>query len=202
MEAHPERLIELGAVLVGLSLLARIAGALRVPAIPLYLLAGLAFGRGGIVPLVTTTEFIGLGAEIGLILLLLTLGLEYSARELVSTMRHHAPDGLLDLALNFTPGFVAGLLLGWGAIGAGVLGGITYVSSSGIAAKLLHDFKWTARPGARVVVSLLIFEDLAMALYLPGSAIPTKRCSSRSSDSRSSAPVSQRWCRSRPPWVR
>jgi monovalent cation:H+ antiporter-2, CPA2 family len=167
MEAHPERLIELGAVLVGLSLLARLAGALRVPAIPLYLLAGLAFGRGGIVPLVTTTEFIELGAEIGLILLLLTLGLEYSARELVSTMRHHLPDGLLDLALNFTPGFAAGWLLGWGPIGAGVLGGITYVSSSGIAAKLLHDFKWTARPGARVVVSLLIFEDLVMAVYLP-----------------------------------
>ncbi len=148
-------------------MLARLAGALRVPAIPLYLLAGLAFGRGGILPLVTTTDFIELGAEVGLILLLLSLGLEYSARELVSTMRHHAPDGLLDLAFNFTPGFIAGWVLGWGPIGAAVLGGITYVSSSGIAAKLLHDFKWTTKPGARVVVSLLIFEDLAMAIYLP-----------------------------------
>jgi monovalent cation:H+ antiporter-2, CPA2 family len=167
MEATPYRLIELGGVLVGLALVARLAGALRVPAIPLYLLAGLAFGRGGIVPLVTTTEFIELGAEVGLILLLLTLGLEYSARELVTTMRHHAPDGLIDLALNFPPGFVAGLLLGWGPLASAALGGITYVSSSGIAAKLLHDFRWTTRPGARVVVSLLIFEDLVMAIYLP-----------------------------------
>ena len=83
MEAGHLRLIELGGVLIGLAILARVAGRLRVPAIPLYLLAGLAFGRGGLVPLVTTREFIQIGAEIGLILLLLSLGLEYSARELV-----------------------------------------------------------------------------------------------------------------------
>jgi monovalent cation:H+ antiporter-2, CPA2 family len=160
-------LVELGAVLVGVAVLARIAGRLRVPAIPLYLLAGLAFGRGGIVPLVTTGEFIEIGAEIGLILLLLSLGLEYSARELVTTLRAQAPAGLLDVALNFTPGFAVGLVLGWSPIAAAVLGGITYVSSSGIAAKLLHDFGLARKPEGRVVTSLLILEDLAMAIYLP-----------------------------------
>lgn len=44
---------------------------------------------------------------------------------------------------------------------------MTYVSSSGIAAKLLHDFGWTRKPEGRIVVSLLILEDLAMAIYLP-----------------------------------
>jgi monovalent cation:H+ antiporter-2, CPA2 family len=166
METHSV-LIELGAVLIGLALLARLAGLLRISAIPFYLLAGLAFGRGGILPLVTTTEFIEIGAEIGLILLLFSLGLEYSARELVTTLRRQAPAGVMDAALNFVPGVVAGLVLGWGPIQAAVLGGITYVSSSGIAAKLLHDFKWTSRPESRVVVSLLILEDLAMAVYLP-----------------------------------
>jgi CPA2 family monovalent cation:H+ antiporter-2 len=160
-------LVELGAVLVGVAVLARIAGRLRVPAIPLYLLAGLAFGRGGIVPLVTTGEFIEIGAEIGLILLLLSLGLEYSARELVTTLRAQAPAGLLDVALNFIPGFAVGLVLGWSPIAAAVLGGITYVSSSGIAAKLLHDFGLARKPEGRVVTSLLILEDLAMAIYLP-----------------------------------
>ena len=160
-------LIELGAVLIGLALLARLAGLLRISAIPFYLLAGLAFGRGGVLPLVTTTEFIEIGAEIGLILLLFSLGLEYSARELVTTLRRQAPAGILDAVLNFVPGVAAGFLLGWGPIPAAVLGAITYVSSSGIAAKLLHDFNWTSRPESRVVVSLLILEDLAMAVYLP-----------------------------------
>ena len=163
----PATLIELGAVLIGLSLLARLAGRLRISAIPFYLLAGLAFGEGGVLPLVTTSDFIELGGEIGLILLLFSLGLEYSARELLATLRTQAPAGLLDAALNFTPGFVAGVLLGWPLIAAAVLGGVTFVSSSGIGAKLLHDFGWTQNRESRVVVSTLILEDLAMAIYLP-----------------------------------
>jgi CPA2 family monovalent cation:H+ antiporter-2 len=160
-------LIELGAVIVGLAILARVASRLGIPAIPLYLLAGLAFGEGGLLPLVTTAEFIELGAEIGLILLLLSLGLEYSARELITTLKAQAPVGLVDLALNFTPGFIAGLVLGHGVIAATVLGGVTYVSSSGVAAKLLHDLGRVGNRETPMVLSILVIEDLAMAVYLP-----------------------------------
>ena len=61
------------------------------------------------IPLVTADRFIEAGAEIGLILLLFSLGLEYSARELVGSLRSNATVGAVDLVLNFTPGFVAGL---------------------------------------------------------------------------------------------
>jgi CPA2 family monovalent cation:H+ antiporter-2 len=165
--ATPSVLIELGAVILGLALLARLASRLAIPAIPLYLLAGLAFGEGGLLPLVTTAEFIELGAEIGLILLLLSLGLEYSARELVATLRAQAPSGLLDLVLNFTPGFLGGLVLGWEVLAAAVLGGVTYVSSSGVVAKLLHDLGRVGNRETPVVLSILVIEDLAMAVYLP-----------------------------------
>ena len=160
-------LIELGAVIVGLAILARLASRLAIPAIPLYLLAGLAFGEGGLLPLVTTAEFIEIGAEIGLILLLLSLGLEYSARELVATLKGQAPTGLLDLVLNFTPGLLAGLVLGWGVVPAAVLGGVTYVSSSGVVAKLLHELGRVGNRETPVVLSILVTEDLAMAVYLP-----------------------------------
>jgi monovalent cation:H+ antiporter-2, CPA2 family len=160
-------LIELGTVIVGLAILARLASRLAIPAIPLYLLAGLAFGEGGLLPLVTTAEFIEIGAEIGLILLLLSLGLEYSARELVSTLREQAPAGLVDLALNFSPGLLAGLILGLGVLPAAVLGGVTYVSSSGVIAKLLHDLGRVGNRETPVVLSILVIEDLAMAVYLP-----------------------------------
>ena len=106
-------LLELGGVILGLGILGRLAGRLGLSAIPLYLLAGLAFGEGGLLPLVTAQEFIEVGAEVGVILLLLLLGLEYSAIELLGTLRTAAPAGLVDLVLNFTPGLVAGLLLGW-----------------------------------------------------------------------------------------
>ena len=75
-------LIELGAVFLGLGLLGRLAQRIGMSPIPLYLFGGLAFGSGGIVPLGDIGEFTGLAAEVGVVLLLLLLGLEYSANEL------------------------------------------------------------------------------------------------------------------------
>jgi CPA2 family monovalent cation:H+ antiporter-2 len=108
-------LLELGGVILLLAILARVAQRFGFSPIPLYLLAGLAFGQGGLVPLVTADRFIAAGAEIGLILLLFSLGLEYSARELLGAVRSSSLVGGMDLLLNFTPGFVAGVLLGWEA---------------------------------------------------------------------------------------
>jgi CPA2 family monovalent cation:H+ antiporter-2 len=160
-------LLELGGVILGLGILGRLAGRVGLSPIPLYLLAGLAFGKGGLLPLVTAGEFIETGAEIGVILLLLSLGMEYSAEELTSSLRRSAGAGVVDLALNFTPGLAAGLLLGWPALAAMVLGGVTYVSSSGIAAKLLGDLGRLGNRETPMVLSILVMEDLAMAAYLP-----------------------------------
>ena len=167
---HPELLVELGGILLGLAILSRLATVVGMPTIPLYLTAGLAFGQGGILPLVTAEEFIQVGAEIGLILLLFMLGLEYTASELTATLRTHASVGGIDFVLNFLPGFIAGLLLDWGVVLAVVLGGVTYVSSSGISAKILADQGWTGNRETPVVISTLVIEDLVMALYLPFTA--------------------------------
>jgi len=69
--------------------------------------------------------------------------------------------------LNFTPGFLAGLLMGWRTLPAVLLGGVTYISSSGIVAKVLAELKWTNNPEMPAVISVLVLEDLAMAVYLP-----------------------------------
>lgn len=167
MEQGALLLVEFGGVILALGVLARWAGRLAISPIPFYLLAGLAVGDGGLVPLVTSEEIIEIGADLGVIFLLLMLGLEYSARELVAGMRTIAPAGLLDLFLNFLPGLVAGLLLGWGPVLALFLGGVTYISSSGVIAKLLDDLGWTANRETPVVLSILVFEDLAMAVLLP-----------------------------------
>lgn len=159
--------LELGAVILGLATLARLAGRVGLSPIPLYLLVGLAFGRGGALPLVTAQEFIEVGAQIGIILLLLMLGLDFSAEELTHAMTASAPAGFADLVLNFTPGFVAGLLLGWSPLPSLFLGGVTYISSSGIVAKMLGDLGWVANLETPAILSILVFEDLAMVLYLP-----------------------------------
>ncbi len=160
-------LIELGAIFFGLGILGRVAWRIGISPIPFYLLGGLAFGSGGLVPLSGVTEFTSLAGEIGVILLLLLLGLEYSAAELVTGMRRSWLAGLVDLVLNAVPGAVAALLLGWGPVGALALAGITYISSSGIVAKVLGDLGRLGNRETPVVLSILVFEDLAMAVYLP-----------------------------------
>jgi CPA2 family monovalent cation:H+ antiporter-2 len=160
-------LIELGGVVLLLAVLARLAQRLGFSPIPLYLLAGLAFGQGGVIPLVTADEFIEAGAEIGLILLLFSLGLEYSASELLESLRSTTVIGGLDLLLNFTPGFIAGLMLGWDLIPALFLGGVTYISSSGIIARTLDDLGWMGNRETPLVLAILVIEDLAMAAFLP-----------------------------------
>lgn len=159
--------LELGGVLSLLAIMARIAGRLAISPIPLYLATGLALGEGGLFPLVTSESFVETGAEIGVILLLLMLGLEYSGRELVGNLRRSSPIGLLDLALNFTPGFLAGLLLDLGTVPSLFLGGVTYISSSGVVAKVVGDLGWSGNRETPLVLSVLVFEDLAMAVILP-----------------------------------
>ncbi|QDG64956.1 MULTISPECIES: cation:proton antiporter [unclassified Pseudarthrobacter] len=160
-------LIELGAVVFCLGLLARLAGRIGMSPIPLYLVGGLAFGAGGVVKLEGMHEFAHLSGEIGVILLLLMLGLEYTAAELFTGLRRSWQAGVLDLVLNFLPGAALALLLGWGTVGAMVMGGVTYISSSGIAAKVITDLGRIGNRETPVVLSILVFEDLAMAVYLP-----------------------------------
>lgn len=160
-------LIELGGVVLLLAILARVAQRFGFSPIPLYLLAGLAFGQGGLIPLVTADEFVEAGAEIGLILLLFSLGLEYSARELVNSLGSTAIVGGIDLLLNFTPGLAAGLLLGWDVVPAVFLGGVTYISSSGVIARTLDDLGWMGNRETPLVLAILVMEDLVMAGFLP-----------------------------------
>jgi CPA2 family monovalent cation:H+ antiporter-2 len=160
-------LLELGGIVLLLAILARAAGALGISPIPLYLVGGLAFGEGGLVPLVTSQEFIEIGAQLGVVLLLFMLGLEYTGEELVKGLRTGTTSGLVDLVANFTPGYLAGLVIGLGALGSLFLGGVTYISSSGVVAKLLTDFGWTGNRETPVILSILVFEDLAMAVILP-----------------------------------
>jgi CPA2 family monovalent cation:H+ antiporter-2 len=160
-------LIEVGALLLGLGMLGRLSRRIGLSPIPLYLLAGLAFGHGGLLPLNASEEFFAVGAEIGVILLLVMLGLEYSASELVGNLRTAAPAGLIDGLLNALPGAAFALLLGWNWVAAVVLAGITWVSSSGVIAKVLADLGRLGNRETPVILSVLVIEDLAMALYLP-----------------------------------
>ncbi len=164
-------LAELGLLLLLLGLFSALAERLRLSPIPLFLLAGLAFGKGGLMELGPAYAFVEQVAEIGVLLLLLLLGLEFSAAEFTATLRRHAPSGVVDLALNAPPGFVAGLLLGYDWRVSLALAGITWISSSGIVARLISELGRTGYRETTAVLSVLVLEDIAMAVFLPLVAV-------------------------------
>ncbi|MGW0327024.1 cation:proton antiporter [Nocardia sp. NPDC003183] len=167
MTSQALALLELGVILFALGICGRVAGRFGMSPIPLYLLGGLAFGRGGFIELDAATEFGHMASEIGVVLLLLLLGLEYTAPELMTGLRRSWAAGVLDLVANALPGVAVALIMGWGVLGAVVLGGVTYISSSGIVAKVLDDLGRLGNRETPVVLSILVLEDLAMAVYLP-----------------------------------
>jgi CPA2 family monovalent cation:H+ antiporter-2 len=166
-ESTSVALAEIGIMLLALGILAYVAVRLTISVVPMYLGVGLALGNGGIAPLNFSEDFLAIGAQLGAILLLLMLGLEHSGPNLVEGFRERKSTGLIDIAVNGIPGAVTGLLLGWGLVGALALGGITYVSSSGIAAQMMREFGWNRSEVSRRVTTVLVIEDLALAPYLP-----------------------------------
>ena len=168
--ASPEtsaQLAEIGAALLVLGLVAFLANKIKFSVVPLYLLIGLALGNGGFIPLSLSEEFLVTGAQIGAIMLLLLLGLEYSAYDLAKSFKERKSAGVIDVIANATPGFLIGLALGWGIPGALALAGITYVSSSGIAAQLIKEMGFRKSEVSKRAIGVLVFEDLALAPYLP-----------------------------------
>ena len=160
-------LLELGLILAALSALGALARRFALTPVPLYLLTGLALGEGGIAPVAAAGEFVEIGGTIGVVLLLLTLGLEFSVDELAASLNRHLPSAVVDLVLNATPGAVAGWLLGLTPVGILALAGATWISSSGIVARMLDDLGRMGNRETPAVLSVLVLEDFAMAAYLP-----------------------------------
>jgi CPA2 family monovalent cation:H+ antiporter-2 len=164
-------LAELGVLVIILGVLSAVAGRVGISPIPFFLFAGLAFGEGGLAEFGPSSAFVEATAEIGVLLLLLLLGLEFSPGEFMSSMRHHAPSGLVDFLLNAPPGFVVGLLLGFDWRVSLALAGITWISSSGIVARLIGELGRTGHRETRAILSVLVLEDVAMAAFLPLVAV-------------------------------
>lgn len=158
--------LEVGIVILTLALVGRAAGRLGITPIPFYLIVGIIFNAlfhlGE-----ESKEFIHTGGEIGAVLLLFVLGLEYTSQELKDNLKNNKEIGIIDIALNFTPGIIAGALLGLPPMAWILLGGITYLTSSGIASKILSDLGRLGNRETPIILAVCVLEDIVMAFYLP-----------------------------------
>ena len=144
-----------------------LAGWLRLSAIPIFIVAGVLLGPSpGFPTVIEPSEGTDLLARLGIVLLLFFLGLEFSLDRLTAARRMVVMGGLLDLLVNGG----LGLLIGFALLGPGpeavLLAGLIYISSSGIVTRALFDLRRLGDDETDLVLGVLVFEDLAIAVFL------------------------------------
>lgn len=166
-------LLEVGIALVTLALVGAIANWANQSVIPAYIAAGILVGpyvprdvAGISLRLVTTSEFVTTVAELGIILLLFFLGLEFSVGTLIRNTSRLTKVGGIDLLVNAGVGIGIGLAFGFGLTGTVLIVGIVYISSSAIITKGLTEAGWLANPESEVILGTLVVEDIVIAVYL------------------------------------
>ena len=164
-------LIALGVAFLLAGLLARGGRSIGLPTIPLFIAAGILVGpnTAGFV-LFEHPEELELLAAFGLIFLLFYLGVEFSVDDLTSGGSKLLASAGLYLALNIGAGLALGFAIGWGTKEAFVIAGVTGISSSAIVTKLLVELRRLANPETRLILGIIVLEDLFLALYLAALA--------------------------------
>lgn len=163
-------LLEFGLITAGLYLAGWLARRIGLPTVVGYLALGLTFGPQGVVQVYAPGPVVGLLGQVGLLLLLFFMGLEFSLARFLEGGKATLRAGAIDL-LQLPIGVGVGLLLGLGWLGSVFLGAAVYISSSGVIAKLLGERDLIAYPEAERTLGVLVFEDLAMVLVLAGLGV-------------------------------
>jgi CPA2 family monovalent cation:H+ antiporter-2 len=162
-----DALVGIGGAFLAAGIFARFGRRIGLPTIPFFMAAGIVFGphTPGLA-LVEHPSELRLLATLGLILLMFHLGLELSLRELVAGGGRLLAAGAAYLVLNVGGGLAFGFALGWGAGEAFVIAGAVGISSTAIVTKLLVEQRRLAQPESRLILGIVVVEDVFLALYL------------------------------------
>ncbi|GAA4194608.1 cation:proton antiporter [Streptosporangium oxazolinicum] len=162
-----DALVALGGSFLAAGIIARLGSRIGLPTIPLFMLAGIIFGphTPGLA-LVENPADLKVIAALGLIFLLFYLGLEFSLDDLVAGGRRLVFAGVGYIVLNVGGGLAFGFAVGWGTREAMVLAGVIGISSSAIVTKLLVDLGRLGNPESRLILGIIVVEDVFLALYL------------------------------------
>jgi len=138
---------------------------LRQPVVLGYILAGFIIGPNVPIPLVADRQVIETLSELGVILLMFSLGLEFSLGKLVRLGPSAGLTALLQSSLMVWLGFVTGQLLGWTTLESLFGGAVIAISSTTIIAKAFTE-QGIGGPLRELVVGILIIEDLIAILLM------------------------------------
>ena len=140
---------------------------LKQPVVLGYVLAGIIAGPYlTLFPSVTDKENITIWADIGVIFLLFSLGLEFSFRKILNVGKTAVITGMMNLVFLLFIGYSTGLLLGWSPMNSLFLGGMISMSSTTIIIKAFEELNLKKMKFTDLVFGVLIIEDIVGILLL------------------------------------
>lgn len=164
---HTELLQDLAIIMIVAGVVTVIFRQLRQPVVLGYILAGLIIGpHTPPVPLIHDEHVISTLAEIGVVLLMFSLGLHFSLRHLARVGTTASLGALFEIVLMVAVGYGVGQLFGWSTMDSIFLGALLSISSTTIIIKALEDLGQTKEKFAKITFGILIVEDIAAILIL------------------------------------
>lgn len=159
--------------------LVTICSRIGVPSIVGYILAGTVIGPAGLGLLAENAALTSIG-EIGVVLLLFALGLEFSFEKLVRLRKHVFGLGAVQVAvMTITVSLVASLIFDLAPVPAILIGGAVAMSSTAMCLKVLASANALGSAQGRLVIAVLLFQDLESVSKPERGWMAGARCDSR-----------------------
>jgi monovalent cation:H+ antiporter-2, CPA2 family len=163
----PVLIADLGLILAAAGVTTLLFKKIKQPLVLGYILAGVIVGPYlDFTPTVTDHKSITIWAEIGVIFLLFSLGLEFSFKKLVKVGGSASITAIVEVVFMLSIGFGVGKMLGWSTMDSIFLGGILSVSSTTIIIRAFEELGVKHKKFAGLVFGVLIVEDLVAILLL------------------------------------
>lgn len=167
MNHLPHLISDLALILIVAGVTTLLFKQLKQPVVLGYILAGLIVGpKFPLFPTITEIENIRIWADIGVIFLLFTLGLEFSFKKLVHIGGAASVTGLTEIFAMLVIGFMVGKVLGWPTMDCIFLGGILSIASTTIIIRTFDELGVKKKKFAELVFGVLIIEDLVAVVLL------------------------------------
>lgn len=165
--AEIDLVIDLAVIMLIAAAVTIIFSKLKQPLILGYLIAGMIIGPN--TPpfaLITDMDLINSLASLGIVLLMFTLGLEFTLGRLREIGLFAIAIGTIEMALMIGIGFWVGILLGMAESTSLLLGAILAISSTAVVVKTMQEYGTLTRQHSQIVVGILVVEDVAAVVIL------------------------------------
>ncbi len=167
MNHLPDLILDLALILGSAAVVTLLFKKLKQPVVLGYIIAGLLVGPNfNLFPSITNVSDIKVWADIGVIILLFNLGLEFSFKKLVKVGGTAAITGIFEVSCMLLIGYIIGQLMGWNLMDSIFLGGIIAISSTTIIVRAFDELGIKTKKFTGIVLGVLVIEDLVAVILM------------------------------------